>query len=121
EFERPPDGGPYGGPIGKRVDYAQIDYIANRYLTVTAGRFLTPFGIFNERLYPVWIRSLQPDPLILPIATAASGGAMFRGGCAVNSKANMNYAVYLSATSIGIGSVDSERQVGGRMGFFFPG
>jgi hypothetical protein len=33
----------------------------------------------------------------------------------------MNYAVYASVTSIGIGSVDSERHVGGRMGFFFPG
>ena len=33
----------------------------------------------------------------------------------------MNYAVYVSVTSIGIGSVDSERHVGGRMGFFFPG
>ena len=33
----------------------------------------------------------------------------------------MNYAAYVSATSIGIESVDSERHVGGRMGFFFPG
>jgi hypothetical protein len=33
----------------------------------------------------------------------------------------MNYALYVSATSIGISSVDSERHVGGRMGFFFPG
>lgn len=121
EFQRPPDGGPYGGPVKKHVDYAQIDYIANPYLTVTAGRFLTPFGIFNERLYPVWIRSLQPDPLILPINTAPSDGAMFRGGFPVNSAANMNYALYFSATSIGIDSVDSERHVGGRMGFFFPG
>ena len=39
----------------------------------------------------------------------------------VNSAANMNYALYFSATSIGIDSVDSERHVGGRMGFFFPG
>jgi hypothetical protein len=121
EFQRPPDGGPYGGPVNKHLDYAQIDYIANPYLTVTTGRFLTPFGIFNERLYPVWIRSLQPDPLILPLGTEPSDGVMFRGGFAVNSKANMNYAAYLSATSIGIESVDSERQVGGRMGFFFPG
>ena len=84
EFQRPPDGGPYGGPVDKHVDYAQVDYIANPYLTVTAGRFLTPFGIFNERLYPVWIRTLQPDPLILPIDTAPSDGVMFRGGFAVN-------------------------------------
>jgi hypothetical protein len=121
KFQRPPNGGPYGGPVDKHVDYAQIDYIANPYLTVTAGRFLTPFGIFNERLYPVWIRTLQPDPLILPINTAPSDGAMFRGGFPLGGQANMNYTAYLSTASIGIGSVDSERHVGGRVGFFFPG
>jgi hypothetical protein len=121
EFERPPSGGPYGGPVDKHLDYAQIDYIASPYVTITAGRFLTPFGIFNERLYPVWIRALQPDPLILSINTAPSDGAMFRGGFPVGVQASMNYAVYLSVASIGRDSVDSERHAGGRIGFFFPG
>jgi hypothetical protein len=52
-FQRPPGGGSYGGGVSKNLDYAQVDYIANPYLTVTLGRFLTPFGIFNERLYPI--------------------------------------------------------------------
>jgi hypothetical protein len=121
EFQRPDGGGSYAGPVTKHLDYLQADYIANPFLTVTVGRFLTPFGIFNERLYPVWIRALQPDPLTLPIATEDSDGVMLRGGFPVNAKANLNYALYASVASIGKDAVDSERHVGGRMGLFFPG
>jgi hypothetical protein len=73
----------YKGYLQKEVDYLQLDYIVDSHVTVSVGRFLTPFGIFNERLYPVWIRDLQSDPLILPISTGPSGagtGAMVRGG-----------------------------------------
>ncbi len=121
EFQRPRGGGSFSGPVNKHLDYLQADYIANPYVTVTVGRFLTPFGIFNERLYPMWIRALQPDPLILPIATASSDGTMLRGGFPLGARANLNYAAYVSATSIGIDGVESERHVGGRAGFFFPG
>jgi hypothetical protein len=121
QFQRPSGGGPFGGPVNKHLDYLQADYIASPYVTVTAGRFLTPFGIFNERLYPMWIRALQPDPLILPIATASSDGAMLRGGFPVSSQANINYAAYVSVTSIGVNGVESERHAGGRLGFFLPG
>jgi hypothetical protein len=120
-FQRPDGGGSYGGPVNKHLDYAQLDYIANPYLTVTAGRFLTPFGIFNERLYPIWIRALQTDPLIFPIATASSDGLMLRGGFPVSGKVNMNYAAYVSAASIGRDGVESERHAGGRIGFYLPG
>ena len=120
-FQRSPNGGPYGGPVSKNLDYLQVDYIANSHLTVTAGRFLTPFGIFNERLYPIWIRSLQQDPLIFPIATGSSDGMMLRGGFAANPKANLNYAVYVSAVSTGHSNLESDRNVGARMGVFLPG
>jgi hypothetical protein len=120
-FQRPPDGGPYGGPVSKNLDYLQADYIANPYVTVTLGRFLTPFGIFNERLYPIWIRSLQQDPLILPLSAESSDGMMLRGGFPANARANFTYAVYASAISTDHNNLESDRNVGGRVGVFFPG
>jgi hypothetical protein len=120
-FQRPTGGGPYGGPVSKNLDYLQADYIANPYITVTLGRFLTPFCIFNERLYPIWIRSLQQDPLILPLSSESSDGMMLRGGFAVNPKANFTYAAYVSAIDTGHNNLQSDRNAGGRVSFFFPG
>lgn len=110
----------HGGPVQKEVEYAQLDLIANQYMTVTVGRFLTPFGIFNERLYPIWIRNLQSDPLILPIGIGpsnASTGAMVRGGFKAHPQFNINYAAYFSALST-VTPVDSSRFAGGRAGIF---
>jgi hypothetical protein len=120
-FQRPDGGGPYGGVVAKNLDYAQLDYIANPYLTVSMGRFLTPFGIFNERLYPIWIRSLQQDPLILPLSPESSDGLMLRGGFPANAKLSLNYAVYASAVSTDRPNLESQRNVGGRFGLFLPG
>jgi hypothetical protein len=120
DFERKNGNGPYGGQVEKELDYLQLDYIANPHVTITVGRFLTPFGIYNERLYPIWIRSLQETPLIFPIGTGSSDGVMFRGGFPLNAKVNFNYATYFSTAST-ISYFDSDRAVGGRAGVFLPG
>lgn len=119
----PGRGGFHGGPVQKEVEYAQLDFIANKYMTVTVGRFLTPFGVFNERFYPIWIRNLQSDPLILPIGIGpsnASLGAMVRGGFKAHPKFNINYTAYFSTLST-LTPVDSDRFAGGRAGIFVPG
>jgi hypothetical protein len=113
----------YKGALQKEVDYLQLDYIADPHLTVTVGRFLTPFGVYNERLYPVWIRDLQTDPLILPIGTGPSGagtGAMLRGGFNAAPGVEVNYATYFSTLSTGT-PLDSQRLAGMRAGIFLPG
>ena len=118
EFARQGSGS-FGGQVTKEVNYLQMDYIANPLVTVTVGRFLTPFGIYNERLYPVWIRDLQPTPLIFPIGTGSSDGLMLRGGVPATSKINLNYAAYFSAAS-SINKLDSDRAAGARLGMFLP-
>jgi hypothetical protein len=118
-----PNGPGWKGYLEKEADYVQVDYIANRYVTFSFGRYLTPFGIFNERLYPIWIRNLQSDPLILPIATGPSGagtGAMLRGGFNVTPKAELNYATYFS-TKLTTSPFDSDRDWGMRAGIYLPG
>lgn len=119
DFERENGTGPYKGQVDKEIDYLQVDYIANRYVTFTAGRFLTPFGIYNERLYPIWIRSIHEVPLIYPLEGESSDGAMLRGGFPLNSKVSLNYAGFFSTLST-VNKFESDRMAGGRIGLFFP-
>ena len=111
--------GEFTGAVQKSLDYMELDYLANRYVTVTAGRFLTPFNIFNERLYPNWIRNTQTDPLIFPIGTGSDNGLMLRGGIAASQRISLNYAVYFSALS-NADHFESERHAGMRAGVFLP-
>ena len=111
--------GDFTGAIDKSPEYAQVDYIGNRYVVLAVGRFLTPFNIFNERLYPNWIRNMQSDPLIFPLGTGSDNGVMLRGGVQVQKDVTLNYAVYFSTLS-NINHLESERHVGMRAGIFLP-
>jgi hypothetical protein len=114
--------GPYQGQFFATLEYLQIDYNANSRLTITTGRFLTPFGIFNERLSAIWINKFQDAPAIAAIGTAEgySDGFMLRGALISNPRYAVNYTVYFSTLST-VTKFESERSTGGRVGIFLPG
>jgi hypothetical protein len=113
--------GYYEGTSSYGLGYGQIDYIASRYVTVTGGRFITPFGVYSERFAPNWIRPIQLSPLISSVASGSSMGGMLRGGFPAGSeKVDFNYAAYFSAANTNH-ILATDRSTGGRIGFFFPG
>jgi hypothetical protein len=114
--------GPYQGQFFGTLEYLQVDYNANSHLTITGGRFLTPFGIFNERISAIWINKFQDAPQIAAIGSAGgySDGFMVRGALISNEKYAVNYTAYFSTLST-VSNLESERTAGGRVGVFLPG
>lgn len=121
--------------------YAQISYLLNDYVTLGAGKFLTPFGQFSERLYPAWINLLPDAPLVFNeddgLTPFTSIGVQARGGVPVGDMKG-NYALYLvNGPSVDTGATDptaagkldfgdgadtnTHKSIGGRLGFLpFP-
>jgi hypothetical protein len=114
--------GPYHALTLSSVDYLQLDFFVNRHLTITVGQFLTPFGIYNERLTPVWIHNIADAPLIASIGTRTSGssdGGMLRGVALDKKDWQLQYTAYFSARS-GSHQFNSGRSAGARVGVFVP-
>jgi hypothetical protein len=111
--------GDYNGTVSYGIGYAQLDYIANPYVTLTAGRFITPFNIYGERLAPPWIRALQTGTLTSPVTSGSSLGGMMRGGIPANNNINVSYAFYFSSNNTHH-LLATDRSTGGRIGFFMP-
>jgi hypothetical protein len=112
-------GQPWDHQWANGVEYAQLNFIANKYVTLVGGRFLTPFGIFNERLHPGWIRNLPTAPMITDMEMTDSNGGMVRGAIPVGTALNVNYAAFYSASTDN-SWVSATKGAGGRVGFFFP-
>jgi hypothetical protein len=116
-------GATYTHQFFSTLEYLQADIILNRQVTLVAGRYLTPFGIYTERISPIWVRNFQQAPIIFTIGTRSSGssdGAMLRGAAYDNSQFTLNYAAYFSANDNG-DKFESGRAAGGRAGLFLKG
>ncbi len=65
------------------VEYAQALWSANQWMTVGAGKFLSPLGQFTERYHPAWINPLPDAPLFAAhdgLVPTTLTGAQIRGG-----------------------------------------
>jgi hypothetical protein len=122
-FIAPTNGnGSYDSQFFATLEYLQLDVLVNSKLTITAGRFLTPFQTYNERLTPLWIRNFPDIPLIYPIGTRTSGssdGGMVRGDLVSKPGWQLNYAAYFSANCTAE-QLQAGRSTGFRTGVFIP-
>ena len=119
---RDPNHGPYDGQFFATLEYAQLDYLLNKHLTISVGRYLTPFNTYDERLSAIWVRNLPDAPLLVTVGTRTSGssnGAMLRGVAASTNSWEWNYTAYFSAAST-IDQAQSGRAAGMRSGIFLP-
>jgi len=114
--------GPFTGKVFKSVDYAQVDWLANTHIIATAGRYLLPFGLYSDRLGPLWIRNFQDTPITAPIGIGTSGsgdGFMLRGVATQKPSYSVQYTAYFSARS-DINQLQSARVAGGDASIFLP-
>jgi hypothetical protein len=125
------------------LEYAKLSFRLNKYMTIGAGKMLSPFGAYNERWEPNHIEKfpnapLRPDDGVLPDDTHLFWGSVMgvdvRGGVPLGS-AKMNYSLYISNgpklhLEKEMGGLlqyenwndnNSNKEVGGRIGFLpFP-
>lgn len=107
--------GPFTGKVFKTVEFAQVNWLANTHVIATAGRYLLPFGLYGERLEPIWIRNLQDAPITASIGTRTSGsgdGFSLRGIAVQKPSYSVQYTTYFSTRS-SINQLQSARAAGG--------
>jgi len=85
------------GTTDVNLEYMSIDWFANDYLIIVAGKFLSPIGQFRQNLHPSWINKLPSAPVGFGhdgAAPVSDIGVQARGGFFMgNMKAT--YAIYI--------------------------
>ncbi|MCL5097857.1 MAG: hypothetical protein M1608_10110 [Candidatus Omnitrophica bacterium] len=128
-----------GGELGSGettfdLSIAELSYLLNDYLTIGAGLFVVPFGVYHNHFDPPWINQLPDDPLPFGDGGIAADSAVgvFGEGAVPIGPTVLNYDVYVSngprlitddpsaAGSLGFDNyVDNNnaKTFGGRIGF----
>ena len=97
------------------LDYADLQYLVTDNLTVGVGKFLTPFGLFSERLHPAWINKLPNAPLVRGhegLAPPSSIGAYLRGVIPFDGQ-KITYSLYVSNGPTLVDAVRDDEEFGG--------
>tara|TARA_R110002074_G_scaffold212347_2_gene381797 strand:- start:341 stop:1585 length:1245 start_codon:yes stop_codon:yes gene_type:complete len=131
------------GETETALEYLSLDWFVNDYMTLVAGKFLSPIGQFRQNLHPSWINKLPSAPPGFGhdgAAPVSDVGVQLRGGFPVGN-VRTNYALFASngpelkaefeddeygldgVEAEGFGSDrDGEKVIGGRIGIIpFPG
>lgn len=91
------------------LEYADVAFILHDLATLEAGKFLTPFGIYFERLHPAWITKLPEAPMAFGhagLAPSTTLGAQVRGGIPLGP-VRVGYALYVAnGPALDIGSIE---------------
>ncbi len=81
------------------LEFAQLSYLFNDYVTIGVGKFLNPSNYFVERLHPTWINKLPDRPITMggvnSIQAGSQLGLQVRGGIPIGTMRG-EYAFYVS-------------------------
>ncbi len=78
------------------MEYLTVDLFLNDYVTLVAGKFLSPVGQFRQNLHPSWINKMSSAPPGFGhdgAAPTSETGAQLRGGFPIG-RVRTNFAVY---------------------------
>jgi len=96
--------------------YADLVYFINPYVTLTGGMFLSPFGLYPERLHTPWMNRLPDAPAGMgndQVLPETELGVQLRGGIPIG-KIKVLYAMYVSN---GPSLVDDSSKNAGRLSY----